>query len=144
MSLRMLTTSRIMVARSKWYCVNGGRRARSRSTKQGMSSTSVFKRMCSVSCTIMDFLLAPFLRTKIKCTGPNWSGGLKSPPGQRASAYVEGCLLLQPSYSFPRSSAPPTRSAQTKQVMGIAVEEVGVSMLFPELGLLVVQQLAVN
>ena len=27
---------------------------------------------------------------KIKCTGPNWSGGLKSVPGQRASAYVEG------------------------------------------------------
>ena len=29
---------------------------------------------------------------QIKCTGPNWSGGLKSAPGQRASAYVEGCL----------------------------------------------------
>ena len=23
----------------------------------------------------------------------NWSGGLKSAPGQRASAYVEGCIL---------------------------------------------------
>ena len=38
-----------------------------------------------------------------------------------------------------------TSSAQTKQVMGIAVEEVGVSMLFPELGLLVVvKQLSVE
>ena len=27
----------------------------------------------------------------INCTGPNWSGGLKSAPGQQASAYVEGC-----------------------------------------------------
>ena len=37
-----------------------------------------------------------------------------------------------------------TSSAQTKQVMGIAVEEVGVSMLFPKLGLLVVKQLSVE
>ena len=28
---------------------------------------------------------------EIKCGGPNWSGGLKSAPGQWASAYVEGC-----------------------------------------------------
>ena len=32
---------------------------------------------------------------QIKCTGPNWSGGLTSAPGQRASAYVEGCVAVR-------------------------------------------------
>ena len=28
---------------------------------------------------------------KIQCCGPNWPGGLKSAPAQKASVYVEGC-----------------------------------------------------
>ena len=30
----------------------------------------------------------------MKCTGPNWPGGLKSAPGQRAGAYVEGWPIV--------------------------------------------------
>ena len=32
--------------------------------------------------------------TKIKCTGPNWSGGLKSPPGQCLCWGLDRCLFV--------------------------------------------------
>ena len=49
---------------------------------------------------------------KIKCTGPNWSGGLKSAPGQRASAYVEGCDISHPWVS---KTDIPVKSSEAKQ-----------------------------
>ena len=39
----------------------------------------------------------PYRPVKEKMYWPNWSGGLKSAPGKRASAYVEGWRFLPPS-----------------------------------------------